>query len=88
MIFTVLPVFVSFKACVFADVRGSLTSVPDYHGEKWQIIKGAIPSSEFSNSKFIKIRIKLDDLPPPFRKALLKRESKCLVKKRDQDFLY
>ena len=65
-----------FKACVFADVRGSLTSVPDYHGEKWQIIKGAIPSSEFSNSKFIKIRIKLDDLPPPFRKALLKRESK------------
>ena len=64
-----------FKMAVRADPRGALGAIPETHGTKWQLITGGLPQFLGDvETQFVKLSIRLEDLPGTFRQALLKRE--------------
>jgi hypothetical protein len=64
-----------FKVAVRADPRGALGVIPETHGTKWQLIMGGLPQFLGDvEAQFIKLSIRLEDLPGTFRQALLRRE--------------
>ena len=66
-----------FKVAVRADPRGALGVIPETHGTKWQLITGGLPQFLGDvEAQFIKLSIRLEDLPGTFRQALLRREER------------
>ena len=66
-----------FKAAVRADARGALGAIPEAHGTKWQLVTGGLPQfSVEAETQFIRLSLKLENLPGTFRQALLRREER------------
>lgn len=63
-----------YRSALRSDPRGALEENGDRHGRAWHLISG--PNGLLpTDSGTQKIRIKLDDLAPDFRTALLQREA-------------
>jgi len=63
-----------WRSALRADPRGATTQVEDRHGVSWHLLSGKGPIAP-SEEEVRKLSIKLDDLSPEFRQALLKREA-------------
>ena len=63
-----------WRAALRSDPRGAIAETSDRHGSSWHLVSGPGPIAP-SEESLRKLSIRLDDLRPDFRKALLARNA-------------